>query len=330
MNRVAVPLHLTRDRCRPRAGRLVRLSGPTMGVTWTVSAVAPPDLAETVIRAAAQQAANAVVAEMSDWEVDSDLSRFNRAAPGWVAVPDGLMTVVRAGLDLARDSDGAFDPTLGALVDLWGFGPSGPRKAAPDQGALRSAGAGWRALGVDVEGGRLHQPGGLAQDLSGIAKGYGVDRLALALEALGGRDYLVEVGGELRGAGVKPDGEPWFVEIERPPGLACNEPPILVALHDLSIATSGEWRRGRLQEGRRIGHTIDPASRVPIRGPVASVTVLHAQCMQADALCTALAVMGADAGLAFAEARGLAALYMQEAGGRLEERMTSAFAAMLQ
>lgn len=328
MARVAVPLALSRERVRPRGGRLLRCTGPTMGVAWTVSALAPDGVAEVDVRASVQAAADEVVRQMSDWEAASDLSRFNAAPPGWVEVPAGLLHVVQAGLALAEATGGAFDPTLGRLVGLWGFGPAGPANAPPPDAALASAPAGWRQVELDVEGRRIRQPGGLALDLSGIAKGYGVDRAAQALEALGVRDYLVEIGGELRGAGVKGSGEPWFVEIEPPRGSAADE-PILVALHELSIATSGEWRRAVDHGGQRYGHTLDSATRRPLDNGVEQVTVLHAECMQADALCTALAVMGPDAGLAFADAEGLAALFVVWEDGRLAERQSRAFAAML-
>ncbi|MFD1782901.1 FAD:protein FMN transferase [Phenylobacterium terrae] len=299
-----------------------------MGVAWTISALVPDGLAEAEVGAAVQAAVDEVVRQMSDWEAASDLSRFNAASPGWVEVPPGLLHVVQAGLSLAEATDGAFDPTLGRLVGLWGFGPAGPAADLPADATLAGAPAGWRQVELDLAGRRIRQPGGLALDLSGIAKGYGVDQAAQALEALGVRDYLVEIGGELRGAGVKSSGEPWFVEIEPPPGFAADE-PILVALHELSIATSGEWRRAVDHGGRRYGHTLDPATRRPLDNGVEQVTVLHAECMQADALCTALAVMGPVAGLAFADAEGLAALFVVREGGGLAERQSRAFAAML-
>ena len=328
MARIAVPLALSREQTRPRDGRLLRCAGPTMGVTWTVSARIPDGLAQADVRTAVQAAVDDVVRQMSDWDAGSDLSRFNAAPAGWIEVPPGLMQVVQAGLALAESTGGAFDPTLGRLVRLWGFGPSGPAAEAPGEAALAGAVAGWRRLDLDTAGGRIRQPGGLALDLSGIAKGHGVDRAAMALEGLGVRDYLVEIGGELRGAGVKGSGEPWFVEIEAPPGGGME--PVLVALHGLSIATSGEWRARARHGGRSYGHTLDPASRRPLTNGVEQVSVLHAECMLADALCTALAVMGPDAGLAYADAAGLAALFVLRGADRLREVQSRAFAAMLE
>jgi thiamine biosynthesis lipoprotein len=325
MNRVAVPLTLAREDARPRGGRPVTLSGPTMGVAWTLKALAPPDVSQAALGAAVQGAVDAVVAQMSDWEPQSDLSRFNRAPAGtWVAAPDGLLAVLQAALELAEATDGAFDPTIGRLVELWGFGPAGAIQTRPTPAALSAARAGWRDL--RVEHGRLLQPGGLSLDLSGIAKGYGVDRAAQAVAALGVRDFLIEIGGELRGSGVKGDGEPWWVQIEAPPGA--GHAPIVVALHGLSIATSGDWRRSFAVDGRRYSHTLDPRTRQPVPETMAAVTVLHPDCIQADALCTALAVLGPDAP-DFARRHGVAALIIRRAEGGFEEHVSEAFAAML-
>jgi thiamine biosynthesis lipoprotein len=325
VTRVAVPLTLTRQGARPLGGRPVTLSGPTMGVAWTLKALAPAGVSEAALRGAVQGAADAVVTQMSDWEPDSDLSRFNRAPAGaWVPAPDGLLRVVRAGLELAEASGGAFDPTMGGVVGLWGFGPAGPVGRPPSKEALDAVRAGWREL--RIEDGRLLQPGGLSLDLSGIAKGFGVDQAARAVEALGVRDYLIEIGGELRGAGVKGDGEPWWVEIEAPPGSA--HPPVLAALHGLSIATSGDWRRSFSADGRRYSHTLDPRTRRPVPETLAAVTVLHEECLQADALCTALAVLGPDAP-DFARRHDIAALIVQRRDGGFEEHVSEAFEAML-
>jgi Membrane-associated lipoprotein involved in thiamine biosynthesis len=327
MRRVAVPLGLTPESARPREGRLVRLSGPTMGVAWTLTARLPAEVSDAAARAAVQDACDRVVAQMSTWEPDSDLCRFNRApAGGWAEIPPEFATVMRAALELAAASDGAFDPTVGRLVDLWGFGPPGAVDAPPPAAALAGARADWRAL--RLEGGRLFQPGGVCLDFSGIAKGYGVDLAFEALQGLGVRDILLEIGGELRGGGVKGDGEPWWVEIERPPGADLPEPPVLVALHGLSVATSGDWRRSFTVEDRKYSHTLDPTSGGPVPEEMAAVSVLHASCMHADALCTALMVLGARAE-AFAEAHGIAALIVRRTPGGWSETVTPALARLL-
>ena len=176
---------------------------------------------------------------------------------------------------------------------------------------------------------RLYQPGGVQLDLSSVAKGFAVDQLARALRMQGASHFLVEVGGELRGAGVKPDGQPWWVTLEGVPD-AGEQAATVVALHGLAVATSGDYRRHYLHRGARASHTLDPRTGYPIQNNVASVTVLHAECMAADALSTALSVLGLEAGMRFAEAHNLAARFLLRGPDGLEEASTSAFKAMLQ
>lgn len=316
---------MTPDAARPRPGRRVRLSGPTMGVSWTLLAEAPDAVTDGQLTAAVQGAADRVVRQMSSWEPGSDLCRYNAAPAGsWVTAPTELLTVVRAGLALAEASGGAFDPTVGEAVDLWGFGAWGAALKPPGAERLAAAAQGWRRLRIDGE--RLHQPGGLKLDLSGIAKGYGVDLAVQAVRALGVRDLLMEIGGELRGEGVRGDGQPWWVDLERPPEADLAQPTMRIALHGLSVATSGDWRRQFVFEGRRFSHTIDPATRAPVRSDLAQVSVLHADCMQADALATALMVKGRGAE-AFAADLGIAACFLWR--GPWRETLSPALERML-
>jgi thiamine biosynthesis lipoprotein len=223
------------------------------------------------------------------------------------------------------------------LVNLWGFGPAGRYDQAgfyaPAGDAIAAALERRRASQprLDRPGRRLYQPGGAILDLSSVAKGYAVDCLAQRLEALGVRHYLVEAGGELRGAGVKLDGQPWWVELEGVPDAAGSSvTQSVVALHGLAVATSGDYRRYFHHARRRASHTLDPRTGYPIANGVASVTVLAPTCMAADALSTALTVMGLDAGLAFAEARGLAARFLLREPQGLREVHTPAWRALLQ
>lgn len=340
MTRVLVPL-LAQPPARPIGGAVLALDGQTMGTTWSVRLVAPPTANADALTAMAQRELDAVVAQMSPWEPLSDLSRYNRAAAGtWTALPPAFAQVLRCALEIAEATDGAFDPTLGALVDLWGFGPRPFSGAPPLADALANARgtAGWRRLVLD--GDTLFQPGGLRLDLNGIAKGFAVDQVAAALDRAGARSYLVEVGGELRGTGAKPDGAPWWVELERPPTapargrahlrLVDDGPRTLVALHGLSVATSGDYRRFFEHGGRRYAHTLDPATAAPVAHPTVSVTVLHADCLRADAYATALTVMAPDAALAFATEHGLAVLILAQGAKGLEERLSPALLAMLE
>ena len=286
-----------------------------MGTSWSLQAVAPPAGAREGVQAALEL----VVAQMSQWEPASDLSRFNRAPAGeWIYVPAEFQAVVAAGLEIGSLSGGAFSLTLGELSEAWGFGASGAVDTAP-KGAMP------QHMGVELDPANLHirRKEGALLDLSAIAKGYGVDLAAEWLLEQGVRHFLIEVGGELRGEGIRPDGQPWWVDVEAPPSW--SGAPWRVALHDLSVATSGDYRRGIDIDGQRYSHSFDPRTGRPIANGVRSTTVLHRSCMMADGWATALTILGADAGIALADEQGLAACIL--ANGR--EHVSRAWAAML-
>ncbi|TPE60219.1 FAD:protein FMN transferase [Sandaracinobacter neustonicus] len=285
-----------------------------MGTGWSLAIAAGPADARARVETVLAQ----VIAESSLWEAESEISRFNRA-PAGVSLPvsPGFAEVVGAALAIAEASNGAFDPGLAAIADSWGFGPGGAREnAEPGE---------WRAM--KLENGRLIQPGTIALDLNAIAKGQAVDRAAAALREAGAAHFLMEIGGEYRGEGVKPDGQPWWVEIEQPPGAAL--PPLRVALSGLSIATSGDYRRAVMRGGKRFSHSIDPTTGQPIAEGVASVAVLGRSCMIADAEATAITVLGAAQGYDWAVSRGLAAQILLREGGGFREVLTPALAGML-
>lgn len=267
-----------------------------MGTNWSVQAVAPPAGAAGGVQATLDR----VVAQMSQWEPDSDLARFNRAPSGtWQDIPSEFADVVAAGLEIARASGGAFDLALGELSEAWGFGAAGPVSAIPE--TRKSMGGG---IEFDPERRRVRRNGDALLDLSGIAKGYSVDLAAEWLLGQGVRHFLIEVGGELRGEGIRPDGQPWWVDVEMPPAWSGGS--WRVALHDLSVATSGDYRRGIEVDGHRYSHSFDPRTGRPIANGVRSVTVLHRRCMTADGWATALTVLGAETAIAIADAQQLA------------------------
>ncbi len=268
-----------------------------MGTSWSLQAVSPPaGTADGV-----QAALDLVVAQMSQWEDGSDLVRFNRAAPGvWHDIPAEFADVIQAALAIAQASAGAFDPGLGRLTEAWGFGRAVPVDQAPKDDPAAD-----RTVDFDPAARRIRRGEGAALDLSGIAKGYGVDLAAECLLADGLRHFLLEVGGELRGEGIRPDGQPWWVDVEMPPTSSIL--PWRIALHDLSVATSGNYRRGFVADGTHYTHSFDPKTGRPIVNGVASVTVIHRSCMSADGWATALTVLGAEAAIALADEQRLAA-----------------------
>jgi thiamine biosynthesis lipoprotein len=330
MGRVAVPLELSQPVLGPRGGAMVEFGGPTMGVAWSVKAFAPSSFDLSAAKDQIQGLLNRLVAQMSPWEPQSDISRFNRAPAGaWLDMPPAFHHVLTRALAWAQVSDGAFDPTAGRLVDLWGFGPAGAVEAPPTAEAVSAAlgASGWDKLAL--EGSRAFQRGGLELDFSGIAKGFGVDEVSRALGVIGLPNHLVEIGGELRGQGLKPSGEPWWVEIALPPDAVMPEGPILLALHGLSVATSGDYRRFLEYDGQRYAHTLDPRLGRPIDNGVRSVSVVHHSCMEADALSTVLGVLGPQAGPEFAVKHGLAAHFVVDDTAGLREILSPTLQAML-
>lgn len=307
------------------ASTLHTLYGATMGTRWCVDLVAPRALALEPLHAAVQARLDAIVAQMSTWEPDSDLARFNRAPAGsWHPLPEDFHRVMDCALRVARDSAGAFDPAIGHLVAAWGFGAHAAARQAPAAQVLASARdrSGWRRLVLRQDTRELLQPGGVALDLSAIAKGYGVDAVVDLLQARGVGAALVEVGGELRGFGRKPDGTPWRVLVES--GDDEDGEPCVVALDDAAIATSGPYWQRYETDGRARSHTIDPRSGEPVPDPPAATSVVAASAMLADAWSTALAVMGMEAGIAFADAQALA-VRMLPAGPAPQPRASRAF-----
>lgn len=291
----------------PVDGRKVMLSGETMGTDWSLEAVVPPGIATDTLRSALEGVFARTIAQISQWEQQSDLSRYNRAAPGTLyRMSDEFAFVLDCALNIARASSGAFDPTIGAASEMWGFGHSAkPDRRPSDENAARAREYDWRDIVLE-EGGRvLLQPGGLTLDFSGIGKGFAVDAAVNALAHLGVEHALVNIGGELRGSGLRTDGLPWWVDLEIPPASAA--PITRIGLTGWSVATSGNYNRRRAAGGQSWGHTIEPASGLPLSDEILSVTVLYPGCMQADALATAIMVLGMERGLVFADANSIPA-----------------------
>jgi thiamine biosynthesis lipoprotein len=240
-----------------------------------------------------------------------------------------MLAVLERAEQIARWSEGAFDVTVAPLVGAWGFGAAAaPRTGLPDARVLASP-IGWQALALDVAARQVRKADGALQvDLSGIAKGHAVDRAAEALADLGLQHFMVEAGGEIRTRGRNGEGRPWQIAIERPDAWP-QQVQRVVPLAGGSIATSGDYRSYWEWGGRRIHHEIDPRTRAPSDHRLASVSVLHDECMAADAWATALFVLGPERGLARAEAERLAALFIvREPGGALREVASGAFDAM--
>ncbi|TWT40157.1 FAD:protein FMN transferase [Botrimarina hoheduenensis] len=311
--------------------RLVRVSGPTMGTAYAVTVVATPNgpSANGLDQRIAKRLA-LVNQQMSTYDPESELSRFNASGSiEWQAVSDETAAIVGYALELAEQSGGAFDPTIGPLVNLWGFGPDASRFKPPAEDAIVAArtrvGYGRVHIRTDPPALRKEVPE-IYLDLSAVAKGYGVDAIAELLEAEGFKNYLVEIGGEVRARGAKPTA-PWRVGIEKAdaplPGVEGTRLQRVVELKDRALATSGDYRNFFEHEGIRYSHTIDPTTGQPVHHDLATVTVLATTCREADALATTLLVLGPTAGYDWATERDLAALLIRRTpAGELIERAT--------
>jgi thiamine biosynthesis lipoprotein len=286
----------------------IALNGPTMGTRWQATFFAEPDFDPAPIRAALQAAVEEVDGQMSTWNAGSDLMRLNAAPEGeWVAVPAQLAAVLRLGLEIGRASGGAFDIGMGDAVMAWGFGPVG---ASPD--GIRAAMTASRRPAheaLEMDDARVRKAAPIALDLNGIAKGYGVDRLAETLRDHGIVDALVGIDGEMRAMGLRPDGEAWTIAVEAPDAER-RTPHSILALQDAAVATSGDYRHWVEVQGRRLSHTMDPRRGAPLIASPASVTVVARTCAEADAWATALMVLGPDRGATLARRSGLDALFL--------------------
>lgn len=313
---------------------IVTFTGKTMGTTYTVKVVAERLAAPQ--RADIEQAISGVLdmidRQMSTWRPDSELSRFNamKSTKPVKASPE-LREVLACAQEVSRISGGAFDVTVGPLLDAWGFGPRSKADRVPSASELEAIKkrVGYQKLQIFSKPGTIRKTvADLEVDLGALAPGYGSDRIAKALEALGYESYMVELGGEVRTAGLRPDGKPWRIAIERPDaaGRAIYK---AVPLRDLSLSTSGDYRDYFEKDGVRYSHTINPRTGRPITHNLASVTVIHKECMWADAYATALDVLGPEQGYQLALREDLPVMFLvREKAGVFTERVTPRYAAM--
>ncbi len=246
----------------------------------------------------------------------------------WQDVSLEFCTKVEESLAISKKTGGAFDITVGPLVNLWGFGPGEMIDQPPSDDAISSlmATTGYENLHADCARPAVKKDiPGLMLDMSAIGKGYAADRIGDLLASLGFDSYLVEIGGELNIRGLNAKGEPWAIGIEAP---LPNErrPHTIVHLTDTGMATSGDYRNFFEADGKIYSHTIDTRMGRPVKHTLASVTVVAPEAYRTDALATALLVMGPEEGLAFAEREGLAVLMLIRTNGGIEERQTAAFA----
>lgn len=295
------------------------LNGAAMGTRWQALFHMPQGFDPTPLAAALQAAVAEVDAQMSTWRPDSALMLLNAAPPEvWQPVPARLMLVLQTALAIGQASGGAFDIGVGDAVTAWGFGAAQADEAAIRAALARPRRAAHDLLELDSTNLRARKHGPISLDLSGIAKGYGVDRLVEVAAAFGVFSGLFAIDGDLRATGLQPDGTAWSVAVERPDHQIRAAHAIL-ALQDAAVATSGDYRHWITVGTKRLSHTIDPARGGPLAQSPASVTVIAATCMAADAWATALMVKAGHDGAALARKHHLDVLFLERDGDALRE-----------
>ncbi len=313
----------------PESREVTPLTGAIMGTEYLIKVIDLPEQFTLMqLDGDIAQLLRGIDASMSTYRDDSELSKFNAAkTTEWVAVSEDVVEVVEHALETSRITGGAFDITVGPLVNLWGFGPDQHPDRVPteDQIQAEKARAGYQYIHVRKEPPALKKDKeDIYLDLSALAKGYAVDQVADYLESLGIADYMVEIGGELRLSGRNERGMPWRIAVERPtPGV--RDIFNVMQLESNGVATSGDYRNYFEQDGQRYSHTIHPRTGKPIDHRLASVTVIAERCMHADAMATALMVLGADEGLALAREQGLAAYLIVKSADGFIAKSTESF-----
>jgi thiamine biosynthesis lipoprotein len=310
--------------------------GPTMGTRYRVAIASPPsNIDNSQLKTDVGSLLAEIDRQMSTYRSDSELSRFNvERSRDWFPVSADTAQVVAAARRISEQTSGALDVTVGPLVRLWHFGPrdaaaADKRRQPPSADSVDKAreAIGFAKLDVRIEPPALRKEfANLEVDLSSIAPGYAVDRVAAMLSARGMENYMVEIGGEVRTLGARVDGAPWRVGIERP--LTNRREMLLsIPLVDAAIATAGDYRKFFETNGRRYSHIIDPASGQPVDHGLGSVTVVAETCVDADGWDTALLVLGPERGYACAEKHGIAALFVMRDGDLKSAQATSAWQA---
>ncbi|MDH3614435.1 MAG: FAD:protein FMN transferase [Gammaproteobacteria bacterium] len=305
----------------------VEMSGNTMGTQFSVK-LTTTDVDAARLQQDIEQSLADVERMMSTYMPDSEISRFNdNTTTDWLEVSKEFCLGVEEALALSTLTDGSFDITVGPLVNLWGFGPGELLEAPPADENISAMlkSVGYEHLQADCTRPALRKDiAELVLDMSAFGKGFAVDRVADWLEAAGFYDYLVEIGGELRLAGHNASGEKWAIGIEVPL-IDQRQPYTVIRLTDTAVATSGDYRNYFEADGVRYSHTIDTRTGKPVTHSLASVTVIDDSGYRADALATALLVLGPEKGMELASRESLAVLFLLRSNSGIDERSTPAF-----
>ena len=310
----------------------VQLGGDIMGTTWGVSYIGgPAELTPLQLQQGAEVLLAQLESSMSTYRADSEISHFNATdMQTWFASSEDFFTVLGTALEVGRQSEGAYDVTVGSLVDLWGFGPGDIVEVPPAKHEIEQlmSQVGQNKLRLDDQSRSIMRLSELSVDVSSLAKGYAVDSVAEWLLAQGVTRFMVEVGGEMRLSGLSGRDDLWRIAIEQPM-ISARSIAITMNLTGLAIATSGDYRNYFEAEGRRYSHSIDPRTGYPVEHDLVSVTVVHPSCMIADAWATALIVLGPERAMVVAQAQGLAVYFIRRVEDKFVHSQTPLFEAYL-
>lgn len=315
--------------CGTEAPQLVELTGGTMGTSFSVKVKSSPnDFEADRLKDQIVSLLDAIEDEMSTYRPQSTIGRFNSAAStDWQTVSEDFCLNIEQALAISRLSDGAFDITVGPLVNLWGFGPDGVVMQPPSDDLVRETleQVGYANIETDcsIPAVRKLNPQ-VRIDLSAYAKGHAVDRVATLLDAVPIADYIVEIGGELRTRGTNASGDKWIIAIEVPDSTS-RRIFTTIGVSGNAVATSGDYRNFFEFEGQRYSHTIDSRTGKPVTHNLASVTIVHDSAAIADALATAIQVLGPERGYELAANENIAALLLSYSKEGFDARSTPAF-----
>jgi len=313
-----------------QASKPLFLEGSTMGTTYHITLLkVPQQIKKDQLKQEVDKLLAEINQQMSTYKKDSELSLLNQnPSTDWIPISKALLTVIQEALRISALSEGAFDITVGPLVNLWGFGPKWQEDKMPTQEEInqlkQKVNYQYLSIQLDPPAIKKTKPD-VYIDLSGIAKGYGVDVIANFIEKQGILNYLIEIGGELRTKGSNPQGEAWKVAVEKPiPNIRTVQ--TVVPVHDAGIATSGDYRNFFELNGRRFSHIIDPKTGEPVQTNVVSATILDSKsCMTADAWAKVPIVMGAEKALALADRENIAMYLLIKEGDQFISKSSRAF-----
>ena len=313
----------------------IQLNGQTMGTSYNITIIDKPKfLSASRLEKLVENELSDINSQMSNWNANSEISRVNRNSSNKaIPISQQLLEVITAANEIHYKSDGTFDITSAPIINLWGFGPNGANKTIPSQKAIDKA--------LDLVGqtdlvkittnppALLKQKKGVVLNLSALAKGYGIDRIASLLKMQGIERFLVEIGGDLIASGTNRHGKPWSIGIEVP-NYERRTVQSIVKIYDQAMATSGNYKNFFQKDGIRYSHIIDPKTGSPVQHNTVSATVLAQNAMFADGWATAMLAMGIENGMKIANNYGIAVFFITNNDKTFTTASSDAFNALNQ